>query len=164
MGIAKSLMIVFTITFALTATDAIATDVVYRWVDDKGVVHFGDRTAASADAEKVNIHRSTTVNALTAAAEPAGDAESPSIYQQPAEPSIAQQRRDERAKNRRKAAELERAIAAACIQRHGIVAQLEPATRVMVKGADGEVYRLDDNERLKALDEAKSYIAGNCDK
>jgi hypothetical protein len=34
----------------------------------------------------------------------------------------------------------------------------------MVEYEDGTVVRLDDNERLKTLDEAKAYIAENCNK
>ena len=158
MCIAKSLMTVFIAAFALTATDATAKDDIYRWVDDKGVVHFGNRDTADADAEKVDIRHGKAANAQYAS-----DAEGSSIYQQSAEPSQVQQQRDERVKKRHETAELKGEIAAACEQRRQLVARLEPFTRVIVEGEDGEVYRMDDNERLKALDEAKSYIAENCD-
>jgi len=159
MFIAKSLMTVFIAAFALTVMDAIAKDVVYRWVDDKGVVHFGDQPAESANAEVVDIQSATTVNT-----QPANDAENASPYQQPSEPSRAQQQRDERAKNHQKAAELKEEIAANCERNRMIVSRLEPTPRVIVTGENGEVYRLDDAKRLKTLNEAKSYIAENCNK
>lgn len=158
MRIAKILITVFIVAFVSMASDANAKDTVYRWVDDKGVVHFGDRPANAANAEEIEIQtREAKI------IPPASDVERDAIYAQPSEPSRAQQQRDERAKNRQEAAELAQAIAAGCTQRRQIVAQLEPSTRVMVKGEDGEVYRMDDNERLKALAEAKAYIAEKCD-
>ena len=155
----KILMTVFIPAFVLMASDAIAKDSVYRWVDDKGVVHFSNRPADAANAEKIDIQTSEVKSTA-----PVSDVERDAIYAQPSEPSQAQQQRDERAKNRQEAAELAEAVAAGCDQRRQIVAQLEPSTRVMVRGEDGEVYRLDDNERLKALDEAKAYIAEKCNK
>ena len=153
------LVAIFLAAFVLTAPDAIAKDSVYRWVDDKGVVHFGDQPADAANAEKVDINPGEAESAPAAS-----DVERDAIYAQPSEPSAAQQQRDERAKNRQEAAELKDAVDAGCKQRREIVAQLEPSTRVIVRGEDGEVYRLDDNERLKALDEAKAYIAVKCNK
>ena len=51
-----------------------------------------------------------------------------------------------------------------CAQRRTLVSQLEPSSRVMVKMEDGTVTRLDDNIRLETLNEAKTYIANNCEK
>jgi len=159
MFIAKSLMTVFIAAFALTATDAVAKDVVYRWVDDKGVVHFGDQPAESANAEVVDIQPATTVNT-----QPANDTENASPYQQPSEPSRAQQQRDTRARNHQKATELKEEIAANCARNREVERRLEPTPRVIVTGEDGEVYRLDDDKRLQSINEAKSYIAENCNK
>ena len=158
MRFAEIFMAVMTATLLLMATDAMATDDVYRWVDDKGVVHFGDRPPKQVDSEQINIHPSAGVTAPDyASTAPAGSGE-----QQEAEPSYAQQRRDERAKLRKEAAEQKEIIDAACEQRRTLVAQLEPSTRVIVEYEDGTVSRLDDNERLKTLGEAKAYIAANC--
>lgn len=157
MFIAKSLMTVLIAALTLTAMDAVAKDVVYRWVDEKGAVHFGDQPAESANAEVVDIQPATTVNT-----QPANDAENASPYQQSSEPSQAQQQRDKRAKNHQKTAELKEKIAANCERNRLVVSRLEPTPRVVVTGENGEVYRLDDAKRLKMLNEAKSYIAENC--
>lgn len=159
MSKASILVTVIIAAFVLTAWDAIAEDSVYRWVDDKGVVHFGNQPGDAANAEKIDIDPGEVKSAS-----PASDVERDSIYAPPSETSAAQQQRDERAKNRQEAAVLRDAIDAGCKQRRQIVAQLEPSTRVMVSGEDGEVYRMDDNERLKTLAEAKAYIAEKCNK
>lgn len=150
-------MLFLTAAILLAATDATAKDEVYRWVDDKGVVHFGDQPPQKTDAESIDLRESDSTG-VKPSVDPAAPADA--IYK--AEPSYAQQRREARAEQRKEAAETQSVKDAACRQRREIVAQLEPSTRVMVKGEDGEVYRLDDNERLKALDEAKAYIAENC--
>jgi len=159
MQIAKIVMTVFAAAFVLMASDAIAEDSVYRWVDDKGVVHFGDRPVDAANAEKIEIQSTEPTSPA-----PVSDVENDAIYANPEGPSRAQQQREARAESREEAAVLADAIAAGCAERRQIVAQLEPSTRVMVRGEDGGVYRLDDNERLKALNEAKAYIAEKCDK
>lgn len=159
MSKATILVTVFIAAFVLTAPDAIAKDSVYRWVDDKGIVHFGNQPGDAANAEKIDIDPGEVKSTS-----PVSDLERDAIYTQPSETSQAQQQREERAEARKEAAVLADAIDAGCKQRRKIVAQLEPSTRVMVKGEDGEIYRMDDNERLKALDEAKAYIAEKCNK
>jgi hypothetical protein len=156
MRIATILTAVFISTLLLSAMDAIAEDEIYRWVDENGVVHFGNRPGGQAGAEKIDIPESHISNTRPASA----SAQADEIQQ----PSYAQQRRDERAKIHKEAAEKEQAIAAGCEQRRQLVAQLEPSTRVMVRLEDGTVTRMDDNKRLETLGEAKAYIAENCDK
>ena len=155
MRIATILTAVFISILVLSATDAIAENEIYRWVDENGVVHFGDRPGGQAGVEKIDIPESQINSAQPASAAASGDTSQP--------PSRAQQQRDERAEKRKEAAEKEQAIAAGCEQRRQLVAQLEPSTRVMVKLEDGTVTRLDDNVRLETLGEAKAYIAENCD-
>jgi hypothetical protein len=156
MRIATILMAIFISILMLSATDAIADDEIYRWVDENGVVHFGNRPDGQAGVEKVDIPEARINSSQPAATTASGDT-SP-------EPSYAQQRRDERAEIRKEAAEKEQAIAAGCAQRRQLVAQLEPSTRVMVRLEDGTVTRMDDNKRLETLAEAKAYIAEKCDK
>lgn len=140
-----------------TATDATAIDNVYRWVDEQGNVHFGDKPPENTKAEVIDIQPGPAISSQPVAetAPVATDAQ----------PSRAQQQRDERATRRKEDAEQQQALAAGCAQRHQLVSQLEPSTRVMVKDIEtGQVTRMDDNERLKVLGEAKVYIAENCKK
>ena len=154
MHIAKSLLTVYIATFALMAADAMAKDTVYRWVDDQGVVHFGDKPATGAATEVVDILEYQ----VTAAPEP----EKTSAINALEEPSYAQQKRDERRKSREEAAEIQQAVDAGCEQRRQIVAQMEPSTRVMAEDKDGNIIRMDDDDRMEMLDEAKAYIAQKC--
>lgn len=142
---------------ALSATDAVANDEVYRWVDKDGVVHFGDQPSPQANAETITIETSPG-----SSSQPYSAPESADTGQQ--QMSVAAQKRADRAEKRKEAAEQREAIAAGCEQRHQLVAQMEPSTRVIVEYEDGTVGRLDDNERLETLAEAKSYIAEKCDK
>lgn len=160
MRFAAILVIVFTTAALIGAPDALAEDEVYRWVDKNGVVHFGDRPPQDGVAESVSIPQSAGVSAQTAAETSSNDAKQTAEPQ----PSVAQQLRNERAETQRKNEERDKVIAQACAQRRTLVAQLEPSTRVMVKDENGNVTRLDDNVRLETLDEAKTYIAKNCEK
>ncbi len=155
MRIATILMAVFVFMLVLSATDAIATGEIYRWVDENGVVHFGDRPDGQTGAEKIDVQENRSSGQASSA---------PVSTDTGQQPSYAQQQRDERAEKRRETAEKKQAIAAGCEQRRQLVAQLEPSTRVMVRLEDGTVTRMDDNKRLDTLGEAKAYIAENCDK
>lgn len=158
MRIAAITLAVLIVTLPFLATDAMTSEEIFRWVDDKGVVHFGDRPPANTEAEKIIIQQNTSTQTPPV---PESAAPDPDQALEP-QPSLAQQLRDERALKRAEAAEKERIIAEACAQRRTIVSQLEPSTRVMVKQEDGTITRMDDNVRLETLNEAKSYIAANC--
>ena len=149
--------VVLMTAFMITATDARASDNVYRWVDENGDVHFGDNPPEKAGAEVVDIQPSSKVSPQ--------QAEQPASVADAGQPSHAQQQRDERAATRKEDEERKAALAAGCAQRYELQSQLEPSPRVMVKNVEtGAVTRMDDNERLKVLGEAKAYIAENCKK
>lgn len=149
--------VVLMTAFMLTATDAGASDKVFRWVDENGNVHFGDNPPEKVGAKVVDIQPSSPISPQAA--------EQPASVADAGPPSRAQQQRDERAATRKENDERKAALAAGCAQRYELRSQLEPSTRVMVKDVEtGEVTRMDDNERLKVLGEAKAYIAENCNK
>lgn len=160
MRIATIIMAIFISTLALSARDAVAGDEIYRWVDKNAVVHFGDRPPDHTQTEQIDVQQGL-VGTITAAPEhqPAGTDE-----QEEPQPSYAQQIRDERAERRMISKENEKIIAEACAQRRKLVSQLEPSPRVIIRYEDGRISRMDDNERLEMLAEAKTYIAANCDK
>jgi hypothetical protein len=147
---------------AIVVSGGLAGGEVYRWVDEDGVVHFGDSAEGIPNAEIVNVPSgpSRQAEALppTTPAAPQAEAEAETEN----EPSYAQQRRDARAEARRKAAEERQQIEANCAVARNRVAALEPSTRVLVEDDDGTVTRMDDDRRLELLDEAKAYIANNC--
>ena len=157
-----AILFVIIINAALTmwTSESSAQDEVYRWVDENGVVHFGDQAPQQQEAEVVSIPQTSGIS-IQPPSSP--DSVDPAGEQEP-QPSAAQQARDARAERRAEIAEREKITAEACAQRRTLVSQLEPSTRVIVKTEDGKVTRMDDNVRLETLNEAKTYIAENCDK
>ena len=147
-------------TSVLLATDVLAKDKVYRWVDENGVVHFEALPDKQINAERVKIQKSRDRNTQPSSTPASTD----TSQQQEPQPSYAQQQRDKRAKKRKEAAEKKLEIAAGCEQQHQLVARLEPSSRVMLKHEDGTVSRLDNDVRLEKLAEAKAYIVENCGK
>ncbi len=140
--------------FMLAATDAGAKDEVYRWVDENGVIHFDQQPGDHKEAVEIDIQSGV-------GGDPASAPAAPVTAPEP-EPSIAQQRRDERAAKRQEAAEKQAVTDKACAEARQRVEWLEPSPRVMVTNEDGSVSRLDDDKRLELLEEAKAYIARNC--
>jgi hypothetical protein len=153
-------MIIFIGTLTMWAPQSAAQNEVYRWVDENGVVHFGDRAPEQKDAEKISIPQSHGISAQPSADPAAVD---PTDAQDP-QPSVAQQLRDERAEARRKREEKAEVTAGNCTKARQVVSQLEPSPRVIVKNQDGEVTRMDDDYRLETLGKAKAFIAENCEK
>jgi hypothetical protein len=156
MRIATILIAVVFATIALTSTIVLAEEKVYRWVDENGIVHFGDQPDSNADAEVVKLEKSPPSSAT--APEPPSD----SVANQ--EPSYAQQQRDERAIRKKEAAEKRKETSAKCEYHLQMISKLEPMTRVIIEEEDGSVVRMDDNDRLEELGKSKDFISENCDK
>ncbi len=153
----KGLLTILLATFVLVATDAVANkSIIYRWVDEQGLVHYGDRPGDSSDIEIVQIRSGKTYSTA-----PVFDSDEEPIYPAQAEQATPQSKGKAK---RQSAAERKAEMAAACKQRREAIARIEPVTKVLVEGEDGEVYRMDDNDRLKLLAESKAFIADNCDK
>lgn len=142
---------------SFSAMDAVAKDEIYRWVDEDGIVHFGDLPDAQTDSESVTVK-----NSPDGGSQPYSAPAPAETGQQPL--SAAAQKRADREEKRRENAKRQEAVAAGCEQRHQLVAQLEPSPRVMVKYEDGTIGRLDDEKRIDMLAEAKAYIAEKCNK
>ena len=141
-------------SLVLSTTNVTAKDEIYRWVDENGVVHFGDRADAPAVAEVVEIQKNP------ATAQP--DSGSASTQTTEAQPSYAQQLREERARDYQLREARKQEISKLCEQHQQIVATLEPMPRVIVQKQDGSVERMDDNVRLEKLAVSKAFIAENC--
>ena len=154
--------IVFMLTFIAALTiwppKLSAQDEVYRWVDENGVVHFGDRAPQQQEAEVVSIPQTSGIN-LQPPADP--QAVNTADEQEP-QPSAAQQARDARAAARQEREAKAEVTAKSCKSAREVVSQLEPSPRVNVIHEDGTVTRMDDNDRLEKLAEAKAYVAENC--
>ena len=93
----------------------------------------------------------------------AGDAFSQaSPYQGASQPSAAQQRREEIARNTEAAKAKQAARAAECAAWQTEVDRLEPNRRVFYTNEQGETERMDDVARTNRVAELKAQIARNC--
>lgn len=157
-----SAFVVVSSTF-FTLPAAFAAGEVYRWVDDQGVVHYGDRLPEGVQGASVNIRPNTvqTVGAKPRQAA-AADGEAPAGAPEVPEKSFAQQQRDERDERRREYAKEAQRMETQCAIMRQQKASLEPNPRVLVQDENGEVRRLDDNERMEGLEEANDFLSKNC--
>lgn len=154
MRIATFFMVIVFAIFAFTPGLITAEEKIYRWVDENGVVHFGDRVEGNKEAEVIKVEKSPEYTA------PAN--EDPIYATKTGEPSYAQQKREARAEKSKKAAKEREEVAAWCDYHRGMVARLEPMPRVIIEKSDGSVERMDDNDRLENLKVSKDFVAANC--
>ena len=129
----------------LMSTPAMAAQV-YKWVDAQGVTHFG--------AQPPEGQQATSVNTTIAPPPAAIPAKLPQVGVDEEQQAI-----DEKVKKEVAAKEAERKQYCEKMRTH--LAQLENNPRLREE-VNGEVRRLDENERQKRIGEAKKAIAENC--
>lgn len=129
----------------LMSTPVMAAQV-YKWVDAQGVTHFG--------AQPPEGQQATSVNTTIAPAPAAIPVKLPQVGVDEEQQAI-----DEKVKKEVAAKEAERKQY--CEKMRTNLAQLENNPRLREE-VNGEVRRLDENERQKRIAEAKKAIAENC--
>lgn len=129
----------------LMSTPVMAAQV-YKWVDAQGVTHFG--------AQPPEGQQATSVNTTIAPAPTAIPAKLPQVGVDEEQQAI-----DEKVKKEVAAKEAERKQY--CEKMRTNLAQLENNPRLREE-VNGEVRRLDEDERQKRIAEAKKAIAENC--
>ena len=129
----------------LMSTPVMAAQV-YKWVDAQGVTHFG--------AQPPEGQQATSVNTTIAPAPAAIPAKLPQVGVDEEQQAI-----DEKVKKEVAVKEAERKQY--CEKMRTNLAQLENNPRLREE-VNGEVRRLDENERQKRIAEAKKAIAENC--
>ncbi len=129
----------------LMSTPVMAAQV-YKWVDAQGVTHFG--------AQPPEGQQATSVNTTIAPAPAAIPAKLPQVGVDEEQQAI-----DEKVKKEVAAKEAERKQY--CEKMRTNLAQLENNPRLREE-VNGEVRRLDEDERQKRIAEAKKAIAENC--
>lgn len=157
MQFGRLLVVILSVTAILLAAHVLASDKIYRWVDENGVVHFGDRPDTQKTAEKIELPQHEPSQAYQPGNQPPAEPE-PLIT----EPSYAEKKRLERAARRKESNQQRQEIAGLCAEAQQKIARYEPRPRVMVKNEDGTVSRIDDNQRQQILAAAKSFIDDNC--
>ncbi len=129
----------------LMSTPVMAAQV-YKWVDAQGFTHFG--------AQPPEGQQATSVNTTIAPAPAVIPAKLPQVGVDEEQQAI-----DEKVKKEVAAKEAERKQY--CEKMRTNLAQLENNPRLREE-VNGEVRRLDENERQKRIAEAKKAIAENC--
>jgi hypothetical protein len=154
----------------MLAGSPLAAAEVYTWTDADGVLHFSDTPRPDGQSETIEAeeaYRPGTADAYPAPAAPSSsEQESPEV---PAltesgepPPSAAEAQREERARQReeRRAAQAEQDRL--CAQHRQRLEQVEPSRRVFYTDASGETVRLDDEERVRLVEESRDFLAKNC--
>lgn len=141
---------------------------IYSWTDKNGVKHFSDRTPEEVAANKDEIPvayetvpMDTSANTLNneTVVEGADDNQAAAAD----ELSYADQQRLEMQEKRKAQQELQAERQRVCLQAMDRLAQVEPSRRVFYTGENGETTRMDDDERVQMIEEAKGLIAEYCD-
>lgn len=142
----RHMILTGTLMLALSTT-AMASQI-YKWVDDKGVTHFG--------AQPPQGQESTTINTAAPPPRSTSSAPSPSVEEQldPEQAAIDKKVKEDVAKQ-----EAERKQY--CENARTNLAQLENNPRLRVDDG-GEVRRIDENERQERITELKKSIEENC--
>lgn len=160
MRTATIILMIIIATFVMWAPVTDAQDEIYRWVDENGVVHFGDRPDSQGNAEIVTVQKDVNSNNQDS---PASESSASGQQPNPA-PSYAQQVREERAQRRAEAAAVKQETEAACEKVSQYLATIEPSNRVMIKNEDGTVSRMDGEVRAQKVAESKTFLAEYCNK
>jgi hypothetical protein len=142
----RHMILTGTLMLALSTT-AMASQI-YKWVDDKGVTHFGAQPPQGQEA--------TTINTATPPPRSTSSAPAPSVEEQldPEQAAIDKKVKEDVAKQEAEHKQF-------CETARTNLAQLENNPRVRVEDA-GEVRRLGEDERQERITELKKSIAENC--
>jgi len=153
----------FVLALGLASASVAVAAQVYRWLDKDGVVHYGDRAPQGVEATLVGVKPNTIQISRPEPPAPAPEDAETAPAEAEAEPlSYAEQRRQDREERRRESREKARELEADCETMRERKAFLEPSPRVLVEDEDGTTRRLDDNERIRLLEEANTFLARNC--
>ena len=144
-------IIVFFLCLSAVAANAQSKEM-YQYTDENGTVVFTDQKPANQEV---------TTQAIPAEPAPKGD--NPyATANLPGEPSAAELRRQEIAKNKQQSRETQAMNQAQCAAWQSEVDRLEPNRRVFFTNEKGETERMDDVERANKVAELKGKIAANC--
>jgi len=146
---------------------------VFRWTDENGVVHYGDRPPEGQKTQTIGIpqaHRSGNAGSSQSPDEapPGSDssaADAPNASGEQDDPplSLADQMREQMAANRKEKRESREEMERMCAKHRSRLTQIEPARRVFYTDENGQSVRMDDDVRMSLIEEDKTFIAQNCE-
>lgn len=127
---------------------------VYKWVDEDGVTHYGERAPSDTNYSTVKTYGEV----------PGGGAEAKQrLEEQRAAKSSAEAKEAEYAQQKKIADEQARVRAENCKGAKSNLKTIQENARVRILGDDGEFRYLTEEERQKQIENAKEVIADNCD-
>ena len=131
-------------------------DEIYKWTDEAGNVHYGDRPTGEASEEKLQFtYNRTNTESLESRVSAQRDAET------------SRQEARAQATEQKATAEAERVAAeeqqARCETSRAKVDSMRAAPRVYRQGADGEREYLDDVQRLESIAMAETRAKDACE-
>lgn len=128
---------------------------IYKWVDAEGNIHYGEKAPVDVQAAVITPDTRLTgsVSPITAGAQkPEANTQNQNALTE-ATPIKRLSRKERKAKE----AEL-------CAMARERINQIEPVTGVLIRDPDGQMRRMDDDERLKKLQEVKDIEKEFCKK
>jgi hypothetical protein len=154
---------ILAILAAAMSVDAAAREF-YSWTDENGVVHYGDLPPKGQSVQTIQDDVSDrpgntgpeTDSDAAIADDTEGEDDGPVK-------SLAQQRREELAKARKEKREAQAEMDRMCDIHRKARDGIEPTRRVFYTDENGERTRLDNDQRLALLKQAKDFLAKNCE-
>ncbi len=136
----------------LAIAPAVAATGVYRWQDDQGNVHYGDRPPSKAEPSSIEIEK---------APEPAAEDSRRRAKTQRLLEAMESERERERTQEAQATADKERREQNCQVARRR-VDFFERANSLFHRGPDGERIYLSDAERSRVLSQARSQVSEWC--
>ena len=125
---------------------------IYKWVDENGKVHFGDRPNSNQSQQEVELKPLNTVGS--------GDSSRKTTQQKML--NSFQKRREEEAKNKQQQRQLRIANQQKCRMSKARLANIENASGVYTMGSDGKRKYYDSNKRENIVAKKKRDISRYC--
>lgn len=159
---ANLLTAVLVLAAGLASVSVLANEI-YRWTDENGVVHFGDRPPEGQQTQAIHVPESQPSDTSDSGSTDDEQESPPSAEEQTVPLTAAQARREKMAEDRKERREAQAEIDLMCQKHSKRVEQIEPYRRVYYTNEQGESVRMDDDLRIELVDESKAYVAENCD-
>jgi hypothetical protein len=171
LGIVVFLICMTVLLLGVISGNAVANEV-FKWTDENGVVHFGDRPPEGQKTQTIDIPQAPRsgnagANSSPDDAQPGSDSSTADTTSLPGEEeaapvSLADQRREQIATNRQEKREAREETEQKCAKHRQRLTQMEPARRVFYTDETGQSVRMDDDVRMGLIAEDKAFIAENC--
>ena len=139
---------------AMVTTSPLTAETIYKWVDETGTVHYGERPPEGVDAELVSVTsgRSSDNEDPYAETRATQAAQKQAEAERMVEASAAlEQQQQEQAR-----------IEAACAAQKSRLEQLIPRSKILLQNPDGTSRMLGDQERLDMIEESQKFVEENC--